>query len=933
MLRMGSGKISGLWTTGIRRMVAAAAVLLVVMLLTPLGVAAHAELDTSTPASGAVLASEPATVTMRFTEPLDQSYSKAALYDATGKQIDGTRLSFGADKVTMTLALPPNLPNGTYSALWRTLSSADGHTAENYFAFTIGTNANISAVTIPGTAEGGGPAQWLQTTSRWAALLGLAAALAIWPLWLFILRPALGPVWRMAPAATRRMQRYALIALAAAALGSIYALLVQAAVLDEGSYFDKVANTVGQTRYGKLWLIRMGLLFLYAIVLAACAWWWPRHRKGEATIACLIAIALPIPFSLISHASASSAGKATTVTADMLHLLGASLWAGGLFILVFVLFPLTRKLTPDQSRCVLARAIPRFSIMALAAWGVMGLTGLYAAWLQVGNLTALTETSYGTALTVKVVLLGIALLIAAVNLLVISRRLEAPKVGEAPARIWSKRLTLTVAAELVLVIGAFVAVGQMTSKEPAREVMVQRAKQLSLPFDLSDRRADLLIAPGIAGVNHLRLEVSGQTLPTNVEALLRLTVPARQEMGTKQIQLARVAGNAFEYHSNDLGIAGDWKVTLILRYPDDTSETAQQTLHLGLTRTNVDVPGEAWRFKTTGGVSGLILVLIGVIGVVLGAFSNRARLRKEGFGLGFAALALGALLLVQARIDPALAVASGNAIDPTNQALVTRGKEVYTTYCLSCHGAELRGDGPAGTGMQPPPADFFAPHAQVHSDSDLVYWVKNGKQGTGMPAFGDKLSNDDVRAVLTYIKSVQQQEADQLSVSPDADPAKCTVASRTVDEINQLTASKTPPPMVALQPTPAADQTIDAGTKDAIAGTVSEFIACSNGMDTMRRLALFSDAAIQRSFPGGVTPSFARTVTAPPTPLPQDQWVTLKGITGFRRLSDGRIRVEIDVGYPGMASHNHGAAGAGGSGTTAILVKQGDRWLIDQLMM
>ena len=102
----------------------------------------------------------------------------------------------------------------------------------------------------------------------------------------------------------------------------------------------------------------------------------------------------------------------------------------------------------------------------------------------------------------------------------------------------------------------------------------------------------------------------------------------------------------------------------------------------------------------------------------------------------------------------------------------------------------------------------------------------------------------------------------------------------------------------------------------------------------MRRLSLFSDAAIQRAFPGGMTPSFAKTTATPPAPLPQSQWATLDTVTGFTRLSDGRILVQIDVTYPGGGSHNHGSSAAsGGGGTTAILVKQGDQWLIDQIVM
>ncbi len=59
--------------------------------------------------------------------------------------------------------------------------------------------------------------------------------------------------------------------------------------------------------------------------------------------------------------------------------------------------------------------------------------------------------------------------------------------------------------------------------------------------------------------------------------------------------------------------------------------------------------------------------------------------------------------------------------------------------------------------MQPPPADFLQPHTMVHSEADLISWVRNGKQGTGMPAFGDTLSDQEMLDVLSYIERRQQE--------------------------------------------------------------------------------------------------------------------------------------------------------------------------------
>ena len=907
---------------------------------------AHATLQSSSPSNGDIVTAMPATIEATFTERIERSESSMELYDSQGQQITGTTLQPGKDDYTMVLQVPSGLPNGTYSVLWNNLSNDDGHTSEGYFTFTVGTAADVSAVvTVPTNGVGGGPPQLLKTASRWAALVGFAAFLATWPIWTIVIRPALSSIWQHGPEFTRRMRRYTLIACILAILGSVFALLVQAMSLSNGTFFDKLMNTLGQTRFGKLWVLRIGLIVLEGLILSACAWWFVRHRRLESAAAWIVALTLPVPFSLMSHASAQPVGRAFAIAADITHLLFAGIWIGGIFILTIVLFPLQRKLNPHQRRQVLIVAIPRFSLLMIVAWAALGLTGFYAGWLQVGNLHALTTTSYGQSLIVKLILLAIALTIAAVNLLVIERKI-AKKISDEAADIWGKRLRWTVAAEFILILGVIGAVGQMTSQEPARDVLIERSKQISVSYPDANPPSKLLLAPGIAGVNHFRLEVGGDSLPTETTALLRLSMPENTNLGIKEITLSRVAGNAFEYHGSDLGIVGDWKIMMILREPGKAQVEATAETAIGATAPKVDVPGAPWRFKTTGGVTGLFLILIGIGAVAFAVYSGRGRSRKETGGLGLAALALGIMLLLQARIDPILAVAAGDgAVNPNDVAMVERGKGVYTTSCLTCHGADLRGDGPAGAGMQPPPADFSQPHTMVHSDEDLVYWIENGKQGTAMPAFGSKLSDQDVRDVLAFIKN-QQQSMGKAATIPD--PSSCTVKPRSLEEIEALVGTEAKPLSAsstganhAGHPlSQASDPAVDSQTQSEIIKASEEMVACTNAVDTLRRLALFSDDNLKVAFPQGVSLAFAQMATQAQQPLPKTKWTALLDVQNITMLSDGRISATVVVDNP--STHVHPAALPGGRGTpavtdagaqkaTVIFVKVNSQWLIDEI--
>lgn len=99
------------------------------------------------------------------------------------------------------------------------------------------------------------------------------------------------------------------------------------------------------------------------------------------------------------------------------------------------------------------------------------------------------------------------------------------------------------------------------------------------------------------------------------------------------------------------------------------------------------------------------------------------------------------------------------ALQPAEQpsaALATRGKAVYAEKCASCHGGKLEGQ----EGWQTPAAkvaDKKAPpldatgHAWHHSDADLTAAIVRGSEP--MPAYGEVLKDEDIQALVAYMKS------------------------------------------------------------------------------------------------------------------------------------------------------------------------------------
>lgn len=914
-------------------------------LAAPIPAAAHAALDESNPASNEIIPRAPETVTLRFTERLERSYSQASLFDQLGRELDGSQSRAGDDAYTMILDLPPELPNGTFSVLWRTLSMDDGHTAQGYFAFTIGTEVNVLSVVPPETiASGGsGPPEWLRAASRWLALLGLAATVAVWPIWLLVLRPAMAPVWQLGPIFTRRVRRLATWTVAAAIVANVVALLVQAAGVGGGEGFVAgLTTTLNETRFGTLWLVRIGLFLVFAAVLMTVAWWWPRRRPAAAVGALVMSVLLPLPFSLISHASAQPAGRATAVAADLLHLLAASLWAGGLLVLVAALGPLLRDLTPAGRRAVLARAIPRFSSLALIAWGVMGLTGLYSAWLQVGNLTALRETPYGQSLIVKLLLVVPLLGLAAFNLLLVTRRLRAAR-GERAATVWSGRFLGAIAAEAVLVVLVLLVVGRLTAQQPARDVLAQEAGQISILLDADGQQATLSIAPGAAGPNRYRLQLgSGHDHATGrvdapVAAELRVELPDR-DTGQKAIVLAEVGPNLFEADGSELGIAGDWEIETIVRQAGQADWRTTVTQELEAEAAASNVPGPPPRFGTAG-IGGLLLVVVGIAGIVLAIQAGRSPLRRESAGLGTTALAIGAVLLVQAQVASDATVREV-ALAAPDAAAVDRGRALFSANCLACHGPGGQGDGPQAGALEPKPADLTAVHALAHPDADLFSWIANGIEGSAMPGFAGSLSDEQIGDLIAYVRGLQAGAA---AAAVPAGAAECSIAPRSLDGIRTLAAtpamSPVASPAASPRATPVASPVVGAGAApvpaavvDDITATARELVACANAGDALRRLALFTDANVRDAFPAGPTAAFA-AMAAAPSPVPEAGAVALLGVEEFRWVGSDRVSALVSIDNPRAHSHGPGGAEGGAGHERAVLVfkRGGERWLIDDV--
>ena len=91
-----------------------------------------------------------------------------------------------------------------------------------------------------------------------------------------------------------------------------------------------------------------------------------------------------------------------------------------------------------------------------------------------------------------------------------------------------------------------------------------------------------------------------------------------------------------------------------------------------------------------------------------------------------------------------------------------KGKAKYQEVCAACHGASGKGDGPAAAGLPTKPRNHTdAAYMNKLKDQQVFDFIKKGGQAMGksplMPAWGGQLSDDQIRDVVAYIRTLARK--------------------------------------------------------------------------------------------------------------------------------------------------------------------------------
>ncbi len=608
-------------------------------LVVALGLAAPANLDahaykvSAEPEPETSLDATPERIEVTFSEAIEPRGSQIQVLHADGTEAALEETAVDPDDPRRLIAaLQEELPDGTYTVVWRSVSAVDGHPLEGFFLFAVGEPLEAAAV-APG-ADDPPRASPVQAAGRWLTHLGLAAVIGALLLHLFAFRSAFGNGTRF-PALRNPLSRLRLSVAGAGAgillVGSFVELVGQAQILG-GIPLVEVAL---QTSWGVSWLWRMALWLVLAVVLAVGV---SRERSAatagreahasqataqdgardstrgdsafSASLPLLLAVACAVAIGFTSHVAVGTGVRTPGLVNHLMHMLASSTWIGGVVYVAFAVPVLLRSLSPDDHKTVLPPVFRRFWALALVCIVTLFLSGLYNSWIQVTAPPAIA-TPYGETLVVKVVLVAALFVVAAVELLWLRPRLlddaKAPRV-----------LGMAHKGQLALAVVVLLAVGFLANSEPAGSA----ADRLGLLdperetiFTAEDEGAEITftVEPGVVGRNRLILDLEDTAgMPIEADDLAVQLANLPEESIEFEFSGSGVGEGRYVVERVALTVPGAWQAEVVVQRPgafDSRVGFEFQVVEEPVQRADLLSSGVAWL---------LLIAQLSIIAAVIG---------------------------------------------------------------------------------------------------------------------------------------------------------------------------------------------------------------------------------------------------------------------------------------------------------------------------
>ncbi|HEV2982463.1 MAG TPA: CopD family protein, partial [Solirubrobacteraceae bacterium] len=248
--------------------------------------------------------------------------------------------------------------------------------------------------------------------------------------------------------------------------------------------------------------------------------------------------------------------------ADVVHVLAASVWVGGIACLLLALPAATRQLEPSERSRLLLATLRRFSPLALASVIAIALTGTLQAYIDVRSLTGLLHTTYGALVLAKT-----ALLLALIGLGWINRKRVLPALrrivnaGDSPGGV-GVLARRTMRAESLAMLCVFGITAALITYAPPIDAA---SGPFSTTTALGPAELQMTVDPARVGPNTVHLYLIDAKTGTQFTQTKELTVTARlpaKAIGPLALHANLAGPGHYVLDSAELTPGGTWQLEL-----------------------------------------------------------------------------------------------------------------------------------------------------------------------------------------------------------------------------------------------------------------------------------------------------------------------------------------------------------------------------------
>lgn len=506
---------------------------------------AHASLIGSSPAPNQVLSVAPTQLVLDFNEPVSPLVLTLIGPTGSASALTGFKLVDGS----VIVPTPAAMDEGTFVLSYRVVSE-DGHPVAGSVIFSIGTVSGVSTYARSDAVD------WPLRIAVWLDKIAVYIGLLIGGAGVFF--------WRM----TARLPGAPVPIRAALGLGMV------AAPLSIGLQgLDLVGHPLSGLLDSAVWragfntsLGLSALIAFAAMMLALFAASLGNSRKG-AFLSILGFLGIGLAFAATGHASAAEP-QWLSRPAVFVHGVSVAFWIGALVPLWALLRSGSTSAVPALSR--FSRTIP-FVLVALIA------SGSTLAVIQLGGLGALLTTAYGMVFSIKMGLVAVLLLLAAVNRWRLTKPTER---GEAAAM---RHLILALTIEMILAVAILGTVATWRFTPPARTLQAATSPEpLEVDIQTAQAMATVVFSANMAGPMSADIYVMGADMgPLNAKALTVELSNTSAGVEATRYEASQDADGTWRVDGIVIPFGGSWSLDLGVRVSEFQMVRLQDRVEFG----------------------------------------------------------------------------------------------------------------------------------------------------------------------------------------------------------------------------------------------------------------------------------------------------------------------------------------------------------------